>query len=760
MALQPPVVARQTGTAGLSRYPLQGCRCGLARTSAPFCIHLEKFHLVSKSQPSYNVYGPGKSVHFPRVVLTHSTQTSFATLEEVEIAGWSDVLRKSSPTEVEQNEQPLPIVEAVPNPQNTSSTLEPLKDASSMSGTLNKPLLVTTVESGTGDASFSDASQSQPPITSPDITIPSAEEAMNAAAIATGAASESSQEATTSATDALSSDQFKSAKEAYEALLSGAGDATEQGSSSDALSRTSQTLADEFSETKSAIVKGLTELQESIQDSVDSTKLSLKSTYDNINGSIVSAFKGGILPDKNPNTELVPKVAKVVNSQEYFTQLLTSPFQMGTPVNNALKQIVTAVENITGRAVTGVGELVANGYSSTKEVLPVNVQVHLSSLEQKISEVSGPLQSVLQQGYNIILDAERAVGINPENPIIPIILVIGGGFSLGLLYGQLRFGGYSGDLSPASALDVLKKEGSVVLVDIRPEDLRESEGIPDLRRQARFKAASVAQFKVQNALQKMLKNTVDAEAAITASAIKNLKNVQRNTTIILLDSDGSQSKSIARALKKAGIQISYRIDGGFKAWEANGLRVKQVGPETPLTIIKEETEAILDEVKPTPFGIGAASLGVFAGLYALIEWEKTFQFLGIVCICQVLYMRLNSYESADDAKNDLKLLLRPFALATQGIVWAAGAMEPSKLQLATSPSTSAVQNRVLQAAAKHGPLPSEADQEQQEVGDESQAPDADADAPEVMLEIRAAREKGKIVFYRDGRVVILERRST
>ncbi|MCO5596418.1 hypothetical protein L7F22_050480 [Adiantum nelumboides] len=200
--------------------------------------------------------------------------------------------------------------------------------------------------------------------------------------------------------------------------------------------------------------------------------------------------------------------------------------------------------------------------------------------------------------------------------------------------------------------------------------------------------------------------------------------LERNTKVILLDSNGSQSKSIARALKKAGIQIPYRIDGGFKAWEANGLRVKQVGLETPLTIIKEETEAILDEVKPTPFGIGAAALGVFAGLYALFEWEKTLQFLGVICICQVLYMRLNSYENAEDAKDDLKLLLQPFSLVTQGIVWAAGAVEPSKLQLATSPSTSAVQDRVLQAAAKHGPLPSEADQEQQEVllsGDDNES---------------------------------------
>lgn len=43
-----------------------------------------------------------------------------------------------------------------------------------------------------------------------------------------------------------------------------------------------------------------------------------------------------------------------------------------------------------------------------------------------------------------------------------------------------------------------------------------------------------------------------------------------------------------------------------------------------------------------------------------------------------------------------------------------GQVEPSTLQLATSPSTSAVQDRVLQAAAKHGPLASESEPEQTE----------------------------------------------
>lgn len=54
-----------------------------------------------------------------------------------------------------------------------------------------------------------------------------------------------------------------------------------------------------------------------------------------------------------------------------------------------------------------------------------------------------------------------------------------------------------------------------------------------------------------------------------------------------------------------------------------------------------------------------------------------------------------------------RLLQTPFSLATQGILWIAGQVEPAKLQLATAPSSSAVQERVVQAAAKHGPLASE-----------------------------------------------------
>jgi hypothetical protein len=53
-----------------------------------------------------------------------------------------------------------------------------------------------------------------------------------------------------------------------------------------------------------------------------------------------------------------------------------------------------------------------------------------------------------------------------------------------------------------------------------------------------------------------------------------------------------------------------------------------------------------------------------------------------------------------------RVLQRPLSLAMQGLLGISG-QESGTLQLVTSPNTSAVQDRVVRAAAKHGPLASE-----------------------------------------------------
>jgi hypothetical protein len=49
-------------------------------------------------------------------------------------------------------------------------------------------------------------------------------------------------------------------------------------------------------------------------------------------------------------------------------------------------------------------------------------------------------------------------------------------------------------------------------------------------------------------------------------------------------------------------------------------------------------------------------------------------------------------------------------VGAEALSWAAKKLEPSKIGLATSPSTTAVQDRVLQAAAKHESKPSDTEE--------------------------------------------------
>lgn len=56
--------------------------------------------------------------------------------------------------------------------------------------------------------------------------------------------------------------------------------------------------------------------------------------------------------------------------------------------------------------------------------------------------------------------------------------------------------------------------------------------------------------------------------------------------------------------------------------------------------------------------------------------------------------------------DSFRLLLTPVSLGAQALSWAAGKVETNGVGLPTSPSSSDVQNRVLQAAAKHESQPS------------------------------------------------------
>lgn len=455
-------------------------------------------------------------------------------------------------------------------------------------------------------------------------------------------------------------------------------------------------------------------VKDSLDSSVNEAGNAVKDSYVDINASILRSMKSLTGSFENALSGLfrVPDNTRGLTTSSGID--IMSPFQMGSPANNAIKKVVVVVEDSAGAVFTVTSSFITEIYRSTKASLSFEAESFLDILEEKASAVFQPIGSFIQQVNVLITESEKALGIDPENPIIPVVLVIGGTIFFGVLHWGYNYGGYSGDLAPKEASDLLRKEGNTVLIDIRPQEMKESNGIPDLRRRDRFKFAAVEFPKVEGSVKKLLKNANEIDDILTAAVIRNLKIVNGSSKVLIMDANGSQSKKVARALRKLGIKKPYRIKGGFQSWVADGLRVKEMKMETPLTILKEDTEAILEETRPNPGAVFAACVGIIAGINALLEWEKTLQLIGFIGLVQVVYRRVSSYENSDDLKADIRALLSPFQWATQGALQIAGKVQPKQLQLATSPSTTAVQNRVLQAAAKHSSISSELEQTQDE----------------------------------------------
>ncbi|KAM0832076.1 hypothetical protein ACQ4PT_065118 [Festuca glaucescens] len=377
----------------------------------------------------------------------------------------------------------------------------------------------------------------------------------------------------------------------------------------------------------------------------------------------------------------------------------------GAVAVDVLRKAIVVAEDSVGTATTSL----VYYYGSAKSSLPPNVKDLLNSSEEKASLVLRPIGSALQQVYLIMEGVEKNVGLDPSDPIVQLAVLLGGSTTIGISYWLFAYGGYSGDLTPESTLELLKNDGKAVLIDVRPEDLRVKDGIPDLRRAARSKYASVASPEIKGPTKNLLKGGSDVDDALVAVVIRNLKLVKGDSKVIIMDANGTRSKSIARLLKKLGVQQPYLVKGGYQSWAKN-LRVKELKPETVLTALNEDAEEIFEGIKPTPTFVVGSLLGLSAATYALLEWETTLQYIGVLSVGLTIYVRFSSYEGSEDFQQDLKLLFSPVRVGTEALSWAAKKLEPSKIGLATSPSTTAVQDRVLQAAAKHESKPSDAEE--------------------------------------------------
>ncbi|KAF3962973.1 hypothetical protein CMV_012583 [Castanea mollissima] len=471
---------------------------------------------------------------------------------------------------------------------------------------------------------------------------------------------------------------------------------------SDSLDMNNDTLLN----SKTSIDDFLAGVNKSFSASVHKGENVVKSSLDAITSSITSITKRSTAAVDNAISGVFSTADQ---SRELAGNRLTS---FSSDLKDAASKASVVAVDVLRRTIVAVEDSLTNGtsfivysYGSAKERLPPNIRDALNLSEERAIELLRPVRTAFQQVYIAIEGLEKNLGLDPSDPIVPFVLLLGTSTTLWVFYWVRTYSGYSGDLSPKITLEVLTGKENAVLIDVRPEVLRERDGIPDLRRAARFRYASVALPEVDDSVRKLLKNGRELDDILIAAVIRNLKIVQDRSKVIVIDADGTRSKGIARSLRNLGIKKPYLVQGGFQSWVKQGLRVKDLKPETTLAVLNEEAEAILEEIRPSPLQVLGFGVGSIVALYATLEWEKTLQLIGIVGLGQTIFRRVASYEGPEDFKQDVRLLLAPVRVGAQAFSWAAGKLETNRIGLPTSPSSLDVQNRVLQAAAKHGSQP-------------------------------------------------------
>ncbi|XP_015870154.3 uncharacterized protein LOC107407363 isoform X2 [Ziziphus jujuba] len=497
-------------------------------------------------------------------------------------------------------------------------------------------------------------------------------------------------------------------------ILSGSGE-PEIISTIDSTQETSTSLPDSLeldsgslSSVKSGFDEFFSEVSKSFSTSVTKGENAVKSSLETINSSISAAIKSANEAVDNAfhgAFSTVDQTGELAGNKlsNFSSDLKESTSKAADIAVDALRHTIVVAEDTLANGAS----FVLYSYQSAKKLLAPEIRDALNLSEEKAIDILRPAKVAFQQVYSNIEGLEQSLGLDPNDPIVPFVLFLGTSATLWVFYWVRTYSGYSGDLTPQSTLDILTGKENAVLIDIRPDVLRERDGVPDLRRVARFRYTSVTLPEVNGSLRKLLKSGQDLDDILTAAVIRNLKIVQDRSKVIVIDADGTRSKGVARSLRKLGVKKPYLVQGGFESWVKQSLRVKDLKAETTLTILNEEAEAILEDIRPSPVQVVGYGVGLIASSYALLEWEKTLQFIGVFGLAQTIFRRVASYENAEDLKQDVRLLLAPVRLGSQVFTWAAGKLESNRIGLPTSPSSLDVQNRVLQAAAKHESQPSD-----------------------------------------------------
>ncbi len=169
------------------------------------------------------------------------------------------------------------------------------------------------------------------------------------------------------------------------------------------LEDTNASITDTATAVQDSVTRSFMNVQEITRDSVDSVGSAVKDVYEGFNGNVMDAIDRVTgFYDKTVG-DVQSTLDNTVTKAEGSVTDFTGTFQMGTTVNDALRDAVVTVHSATGSALEASASAVADFYGSTKILLPTEAQSVLSIVEQRIHDLSAPVGNALQQVFHTIL---------------------------------------------------------------------------------------------------------------------------------------------------------------------------------------------------------------------------------------------------------------------------------------------------------------------------------------------------------------------
>lgn len=285
------------------------------------------------------------------------------------------------------------------------------------------------------------------------------------------------------------------------------------------------------------------------------------------------------------------------------------------------------LEGAATSALTTVTEATGSALSGVVGSLPPEVRDGLGVAASSLAGATSSLAQLINQHPN---EAATVAGVAGATVFVN-------------WYGS-SFAGFSGELDPATVKALLQDDSGkdAILIDIREEEQRETDGLPELKLGARYRAAALP-LSAADAF--MIKQTSDRQAlrlGVSAALIAGLKQVQKSSSssVVIMDAkgQGNTAKELARALRKEGVSQAYVMRGGFEGWVNADLPVAEDGAEysaSPALFVKDEIELLASQAKlfaqqlqRPENALPVLGVTAFASV-VLINYHTTLQVIGL-----------------------------------------------------------------------------------------------------------------------------------